>query len=309
MLDVSIIIVNWNGKELLRKCLDHVVSTTQQVTYEVIVVDNASSDGSQAMVREAFPSVRLIENSDNCGFARANNQGIVVSQGRYVLLLNSDAFVQENTIDAMVAFMDEHPEGGMSGCKLLFEDGQLQPSCFAFPTIRSELYIALHLDKFFPRSREFGRYRMTYWDFNDVREVDVILGAFMLVRREAVDVVGLMDKSYFMYSEEFDWCFRFKASGWKILYNPEVDAIHLWGGSSKQVPAQTLIRMYQSRIQFFRQHYGKLSTEVYKLIIGWNCTLRIILGVILSATRIKSSPQSEAKYRAFWKLLISLPSM
>ena len=145
MLDVSIIIVNWNGKELLRKCLDHVVSTTQQVTYEVIVVDNASSDGSQAMVKEAFPSVRLIENSDNCGFARANNQGIVVSQGRYVLLLNSDAFVQENTIDAMVAFMDEHPEGGMSGCKLLFEDGQLQPSCFAFPTIRSELYIALHL--------------------------------------------------------------------------------------------------------------------------------------------------------------------
>lgn len=307
MADVSIIIVNWNGKDLLRKCLEHVAAHTHQVSYELIVVDNASSDGSQAMVRQDFPAVKLIENSENVGFARANNQGIAVSQGRYVLLLNSDAFVQDTTLDVMVAFMDAHPEAGLSACQLLYEDGRLQPSCYAFPSLKSEFYTAIHFDKLFLRSREFGGYLMTWWDFNDVREVDSVMGAFMLVRREVIDQVGGMDESYFMYSEEMDWCFRIKRQGWKILYNPAVQTVHLWGGSSQRVKLEMFIQLYRSRVTFFRKNYGRLSAVGLKLILGLGCLLRIGAGAAL--IRRSASADHYEKYRAFQHLLFALPRL
>ncbi len=153
MLDLSIIIVNWNTRELMARCLNAVDATVKKIAYETIVVDNNSSDGSPDMVRTQFPNVKLIANTDNGGFSKANNQGIHISQGRYVLLLNSDAFVLENTLDTMVAFMDAHPEAGMAGCKLLYEDGSLQASCATFPTLATEFYIAAGLDKLFPRAK------------------------------------------------------------------------------------------------------------------------------------------------------------
>jgi GT2 family glycosyltransferase len=307
MIDVSIVVVNWNTCDLLAQCLRAVYDTTNDLDSEVIVVDNASTDGSQAMVRQEFPDVNLIANTENLGFARANNQAIRRSQGRYVLLLNSDAFVRENTIKQVVGFMDEHPEAGMVGCKLLYEDGRLQPSCTTFPTLFTEFCIATRLDKLFPRSPLFGRYRMTYWGFDDVREVDVILGAFMLVRATAIDQVGLMDERYFMYSEEVDWCYRFKEKGWKITFYPHAEAVHVWGGSSKRVPVETLIRMYRSRIDFFRRHYGRRSAHFLKLVIGLNCFLRIGPGVWHYFRA--DNPQMRQKRRAFWQLLRALPAL
>jgi GT2 family glycosyltransferase len=275
MLDVSIIVVNWNGRDLLAHCLQCVESTVKQTAYEIIVVDNASSDGSQTMVKQDFPQVKLIENTDNVGFARANNQGMAISQGRYVLLLNSDAFVKEGTIDGMVAFMDAHPEAGMAGCKLLYEDGTVQPSVSCFPTLETEFYTAVGLEKLFPNSPIFGKYLMRYWDHNDVREVDVILGAFMLARREAIDQVGMMDDSFFMYSEEVDWCYRFKHAGWKIYSTPEAEAVHLWGGTSKQVKVEMLIHMYRSRVRYFRKHYGQVQTLLLKGLLAVNWAIRL----------------------------------
>lgn len=306
MPDVSIIIVNWNGKDLLRKCLEHVEATVRQVSYEVIVVDNASDDGSQDMAKQDFPEVALIENSENVGFARANNQGIAISQGRYVLLLNSDAFVLEHTIDQMVAFMDSHPEAGMSACKLLYEDGRLQPSCYTFPSLKTELYTAFQLDKLFPRSREFGKYLMTWWDFTDVRDVDAVMGAFMLVRREAIDQVGGMDERYFMYSEEMDWCYRIKQRGWRILYNPSLQTVHLWGGSSKNAPVEMFLQLYRSKVTFFRKNYGRLSASLLKLIIGTGCLLRIGPGLLYY--RWVADPGQRNKHQAFQKLLRALPA-
>jgi GT2 family glycosyltransferase len=302
MLDVSIIIVNWNAKDLLRRCLNDVIATTKQATYEIIVIDNHSSDGSQEMLRHDFPNIQLIANDKNVGFSGANNQGMAVSSGRYVLLLNSDAFVQENTIDAMVKFTDEHPEAGMTACQLLFEDGRLQPSCYSFPSLLTEFYTALQLDKLFKRSPIFGKYLMTWWDFNEVRDVDTVMGAFMLVRREVIERVGSMDESYFMYSEEFDWCYRIKKQGWKILYNPAVQTVHLWGGSSQQVRVEMFVQLYRSKVTFFRKHYGAFSATLLKLILGFGCLLRIGPGKLYYRNK------QPDKHQAFQKLLQALPA-
>jgi GT2 family glycosyltransferase len=307
MTDLSVVIVNWNTREFLSRCLRSVYDTTLDLDFEVIVVDNGSTDGSQEMVQQEFPGVGLIVNTENKGFAKANNQAIRRSRGGYVLLLNSDAFVRENAIEHAIAFMDGHPEAGMAGCKLLFEDGRLQPSCYAFPTLFTEFLIAVGLDRLFPRSRLFGKYGMTYWDFDDIREVDVILGAFMLVRATAIDEVGLMDERYFMYSEEVDWCYRFREKGWKIYFYPHVEAVHLGGGSTRRVRAEMLIRLYGSRIEFFRKHHGRLSARLLKLVIGFNCLLRIGPGAWYYVR--SDDPQIRQKYRAFLRLLRVLPTL
>ncbi len=306
MLDLSIIIVNWNTQALLRKCLEHVQTTVKAATYEIIVVDNRSTDGSQGMIKADFLDVQLIENDENVGFAGANNQGMAQAQGRYFLLLNSDAFVEADTIDTMIQFMDDHPEAGMSACKLLYEDRRLQPSAYAYPTLKTELYNALQLNRFFPKNREFGKQAMTYWDFNDVRSVDALMGAFMLVRREAVEQVGMMDASYFMYSEEIDWCYRFQQQGWQILYNPAVQTVHLWGGTSDQIRVEMFLQLYRSKVKYFRKNYGRLSATALKFILGFGCLLRIGPGMIYYLRA--ASPEQREKHRAFRQLLLDLPA-
>ncbi len=305
MLDLSIIIVNWNGQDLLRKCLEHVQQTARNISYEIIVVDNASTDGSQAMVQHEFPDVQLIENSENTGFATANNQGIAISQGRYVLLLNSDAFVNDETLDTMVAFMDEHPEAGMAGCKLFYEDGRLQPSCSRFPTLASELYATLGLEKLFPKSQIFGQHLMLHWDYNDVRDVEVVMGAFMLVRRQVIDEVGVMDERYFMYSEEVDWCFRIKQQGWKILFNPDAQAVHLWGGTAGRVSSLMHVQMYRSKVQYFRKNHGVLSAGLLKIMIGLGCIIRLGPGVLQHLARRNQTTRIKSQ----WRLLLALPGL
>lgn len=306
MLDVSIVIVNWNGCELLSRCLQCVERTIRQSTYEVFVVDNDSTDGSQDMVRRDFPKVKLIANSENVGFARANNQAMQIAQGRYILLLNSDAFVKDNTVDHMVNFMDHHPDAAMSSSKLLYEDGRLQPSCARFPTLLSELIIAFGLDKLFARSKFFGSYMMTDWDYNSTRPVEVIMGAFMLVRTELVREIGMLDEAFFMYSEEVDWCYRFHQAGWKVYFVPDVETIHIWGGSSNAVKTETLLRLYRSRVLFFRKHYGWLSALLYKGILSLNALLRVGPGALYYLSR--SNPDVRQKHQAFRQLLSAIPS-
>ena len=305
-MDLSIVIVNWNAKDILHKCLAQVQDTTREIDYEVIVVDNASTDGSQAMVKQEFPSTRLIENSANVGFAGANNQGMALSQGRYVLLLNSDAFVGDSTLDTMVGFMDEHPEAGVGACKLRYGDGRLQPSCYTFPSLLTELYIALQLNKLLAKNREFGKYAMTWWDFNEVRDVDCVMGAFMLVRREVIEQAGMMDTSFFMFSEEVDWCYRIKQQGWQILYNPAVESVHLWGGSTKQVSHDMFLELHRSKVHFFRKYYGRLSTVLLKVILGFGCLLRIGPGLVYYLR--SSDAGKRQKYQDFRDLLRAIPA-
>lgn len=280
MPDLSIIIVNWNTRVLLNRCLQLVYQTVKRLDFELIVVDNASTDDSLPMLRRDYPQVRLIENRENVGFARANNQAAAIAQGRYLLLLNTDTFVHEGTVETLVEHMEQHPDTGAAGCRLFYEDGTLQRSCSAFPTISTELWQSLWLDRLFPKHPVFGKYMMTYWDLDRLQEVDCVLGACMLIRTEVVKKIGLFDEQFFMYSEEVDFCYRLKQAGWKVRFVPEATAIHIWGGSTYKVPTETFLRLYKSRVVFFRKHYGRLVTALYKLILFFSSAVRSGLGSV-----------------------------
>jgi hypothetical protein len=266
-LDVSIIIVNWNTRDMLRGCLSSLYEQTRVVSYEVIVVDNASTDGSAAMVREDFPQVRLVTNPQNRGFAAANNQAIAIAQGRYVLLLNSDTVVLSDAISKTVAFADGHPEVAVVGCRVLNPDRTLQATCFMYPSVLNMLLSSSYLYKLFPQNRFFGRERMTWWDNNDIREVEVIRGCYMLVRAEAIYQVGMLDEQFFMYGEETDWCYRFHKAGWKIMFTPDAEIIHFGGASSRQVKPQMRLQLSRSILLFIKKNRGFLSYQLGRLLV------------------------------------------
>ncbi len=258
-MDVSILVVAWNVRQLVYDCLKSVYDQTKGVDFEVIYVDNASKDDSVAMVRSTFPAVRIIENSENLGFIKANNQAIEVATGRYVLLLNSDTIVLDNAIAKTVRFADEHEDAAVVGCRILNADRSLQRDCFMYPSAFNMFLSATFLNKAFPRSRLFGREYMTWWDFNDVREVETICGCYAMVRRKAIEQVGVMDPTYFVYGDDPDWCYRFKKAGWKILFMPNAEIIHLGGQNTKKSPDQFLLQLYGSKLIFMRKHRGILS--------------------------------------------------
>ncbi len=257
--DLSIIIVNWNTRELLRDCLASVYEQTWPVGLEVIVVDNASSDGSVEMLEAQFPQVTVIANDTNVGFAAANNQGMEIARGRYVLLLNSDTVVLDGAIDKALAYAQRHPEAAVVGCRVLNADRTLQNTCFMYPSVLNMTLAASYLYKLFPRSRFFGRERMTWWPRDDEREVDVVTGCFMMVRREAIEQVGMFDTNYFVYGEETDWCYRFKAAGWKVLFTPEAEIIHLGGASSRKIRPAMILQLRASVLYFMKKHRGRAA--------------------------------------------------
>jgi GT2 family glycosyltransferase len=304
-LDVSIMIVNWNTRDLLVRCLRAVYDTIRGLEFEVIVVDNASTDDSVATLREQFAHVRLIENQENVGFARANNQAINAARGRYVLLLNSDAFLHTGAVETLVEYMDQHAEVGAAGCMLFYEDGTLQRSCSAFPTVWTELWQALWLDRLFPTHPLFGKYWMMYWKMDDARQVDVVMGACMMLRRQALEQVGLLDEQFFMYSEEVDLCYRLKQAGWQVCFVPEATATHIWGGTARKVQREeTFLRLYASRALFFRKHYGRLTTLLYKWVLALGSLLRVVIGPLAAA--IRNDEYNHRSSRNYGLLLRSL---
>ena len=266
-MDVSVIIVNWNTRDILRNCLLSIYEQTNEIDFEVIVVDNASTDGSVEMVKKDFPQVILIENMGNRGFAAANNQGLKIAKGQYILLLNSDTIVLDGAIQKTVAFAEQHPEAAAIGCKVLNPDGSLQPTCFMFPSLLNMFLSSTYLYKVFPKSKFFGREQMTWWDRSDVREVDVVTGCFMLVRKKAIEQVGMMDEQFFMYAEETDWCYRFRQAEWKVMFNPAVEIIHHGGQSSKQTRTKMLVQLRLSILHFIGKHYGLLSHKIASLLV------------------------------------------
>ena len=256
-VDVSVIIVNWNTRELLRACLASTYAESPSDRLEVIVVDNGSSDGSVEMVRKEFEQVILIVNPDNRGFASANNQGIAIAKGRYVLLLNSDTIVLDRAIEKAITFADQHPGTAVTGCRILNPDRTLQNSCFMFPSNLNWFLFSTYLYKLFSRSRFFGREQMTWWQRDDVREVDVVTGCFMLVNRKAIDEVGMMDEQFFMYAEETDWCYRFKREGWKNRFTPSAEIIHIGGASAARLGAQRAQVTNKSFIRYMYKHWSR----------------------------------------------------
>lgn len=265
-MDVSVIIVNWNTAQVTCDCLESVYQQPDGIDFEVIVVDNASSDDSVAVIEEKFPQVVLIENDDNRGFAVANNQGIAIAKGKYVLLLNSDTVVLDNAIEKAVEFADTRCDAAVIGCRVLNPDKSLQPTCFMYPSVLNMVLSASYLYKIFPNSKFFGRERMSWWDREDEREVEVVTGCFMLVRREAMEQVGTMDERFFMYGEETDWCYRFKQAGWNVMFSPCAQIIHLGGASSNQIKPAMKMQLSASLLQFVKKQKGP-SSYVFACIL------------------------------------------
>jgi hypothetical protein len=304
---VSIIIVNWNTKELLQNCLTSVYKQAGSVNYEVIVIDNGSTDGSPEMVSNDFPQVILVRNLENKGFAAANNQGITIAKGRYVLLLNSDTVILNSALSKTVAFADAHLEAAVVGCRVLNPDRTLQPTCFMFPSLLNTFLSSTYLYKLFPKSRFFGRERMTWWDRGDTREVDVVTGCFMLVRREAIEQVGLMDERFFMYGEETDWCYRFKKAGWRVVFAPVAEIVHLGGQSTSQRSGEMIVELRLNILNFIRKHQGYLTYIIARLLTIFFFGIRIpfwfLIGLFVSENRKQPSVKMRAYLNGIGKII------
>lgn len=285
MVDVSIIIVSWNTRDILCQSLQSIYEQTTALEYEVIIIDNASSDGTAAMIKTQFPKAILVENTINKGFATANNQAIVLAKGRYFLLLNPDTIVLDNAINKTIHFADQNPQAAVVGCKVLNPDRTLQPTCFMFPSLLNMFLSSTYLYKLFEKNRFFGRERMTWWDRNDTREVDVVTGCFMLVRRDAIEQTGLMDERFFVYGEETDWCYRFKKNGWRVLFTPEAQIIHYGGQSSKAVSIEMTLQLRGSILLFIQKNRSALEYRLACVLVWLFFAVRVPFWTIAYAAK------------------------
>lgn len=314
-LDLLIVIVNYNTRDFLRDCLASVYESRGDFSYQVCVVDNCSQDNSAAMVRQEFPGVQLIESPTNGGYAYANNLGLMAfgfektprahrssppvppNLGglgglvpRYALLLNADTLLPPSALQEMLDFMEANPEAGAAGPRLVREDGSLDLACRrGFPTPSAFFYRMLGLSKLFPQSRRFGRYNLTYLDPDELTEVDSVVGAFMLVRAEAIHQVGLLDEAFFMYGEDLDWAYRIRKAGWKIYYNPQVMVLHIKGASAKH-SRRARYEFYRAMDIFYRKHYAATTS----FWLHWLIIAGIVLQGSLAMLReiVRGSPRT-----------------
>ena len=308
-MDLSIIIVNWNTRELLAGCLEAVqgdLPSIAHISTETFVVDNASTDGSAAMVRGRFPWVTLLENSANTGFAGGNNLAFRECNGRYILLLNPDTEIRPGGLAALLEFMESNPEAGAAGARLLNSDGSLQQSCYRAPTPGRELWLLFHLDKLFPG---YVTYSMAKWDTDQPRRVDVLKGACILLRREVIDQEHLFDEEYFMYSEEVDLCHRTHTAGWSLHWVPQAQVVHHEGQSTRQAAASMFLHLYRAKLLYFRKNGGQGAARSYKLVLLAAALARLSVSPLAWLERPASRQRHLALANRYWQLLRLLPSM
>jgi GT2 family glycosyltransferase len=279
-MQLSIIIVNYNVKYFLEQCLHSVYNATKNISAEVFVVDNNSVDGSCAMVKEKFPQVQLIENHENTGFSVANNQAMRIARGKYFLLLNPDTVVQEDTFDNVLAFMEEHPDAGGLGIKMIDGKGQFLPeSKRGLPTPEVSFYKIFGLSKLFPKSKRFSKYHLGYLSNDEVHEIEVLAGAFMLMRKETLDNVGLLDEDYFMYGEDIDLSYRITKGGYKNYYYPHSPIIHYKGESTKKGSINYVKVFYNAMIIFAKKHFSEKNARLFSFFINLAIYFRALLAI------------------------------
>ena len=294
---LSVVIVAWNAKRYVHECLESLQRQTIQARLEVIVVDNNSTDGTPEMVRKDFPDVLLIRNDRNLGFAGANNEGIRRSTGDYIFLINSDVNVPPTCLRAMCEYIQQHPEIGLLGPRMLAPDGTTARSCMRFPTLWNSLCRALGLDIVFPRSTIFGSFLMRDFHHDRIAPVDVLNGWFWMVRRAALGQVGLLDERFFMYGEDIDWCRRFCEAGWKVVFYPGAEALHYGGASSAIAPVRFSVEMERANLQYWSKHNGRLHLIGYVLIGLLHHAVRIAGYLPVYLFRRSARQQAAAKVR------------
>jgi GT2 family glycosyltransferase len=294
---LCIIVVSWNTAQLLARCLESVYAHPPDCTFEVCVVDNASIDGSAQLVKDRFPKVRLIQNQENVGFARANNQAIRESSADFLLLLNSDTLVPGGALDTLLDCMKARPLAGACGPMLVSPNGSFQASYADFPTLSTQLIHQLGLGRWL-----LGRYYPSHGpaESQHSRVADWVGGASLLVRRHCLNMIGLLDESFFMYGEEMDWCYRMKATGWEVWYCHEARIVHLGGASSRLTPVSRHVQLQQAKVRFFRKHYGVISAQLLSMAIGITSLLKACACLlIVSVANRRSRPKMKTRLRSY----------
>ncbi len=280
-MDLSIVIVNYNVRYFIEQCLHSVSRAMRNIEAEVFVVDNNSVDGSCAMIREKFPWAHLIENHVNAGFSKANNQAVKLAKGRYILLLNPDTVVEEDTFEKCIGFMDTHPEAGAMGVKMIDGTGNFLPeSKRALPTPAVAFYKVFGLSRLFPGSRIFGRYHLGFLHKDKTHEIEVLAGAFMFIRKETMDKTGLLDETFFMYGEDIDLSYRIIKEGYKNYYFPGTTIIHYKGESTKKGSINYVLVFYNAMIIFAKKHFSKKNARMFSLLINMAIYFRASLSII-----------------------------
>ncbi len=280
-MKLSVVIVNYNVKYFLEQCLHTAIRAGEKVSSEIIVVDNDSVDGSCQMMEEKFPEVKLIANKENLGFSKANNQAIRIAKGEYILLLNPDTVVEEDSFQKIVEFMDKTPDAGGLGVKMIDGKGRFLPeSKRGLPTPEVAFWKMFGFSRLFPRSKRFGQYHLGYLDNNQIHEVDVLAGAFMLLRRETLAKVGLLDEDYFMYGEDIDLSYRITKGGYKNYYFPETTILHYKGESTKKGSVNYVRVFYNAMIIFAGKHFSKGNARRYAILINLAIYFRALLSLI-----------------------------
>jgi N-acetylglucosaminyl-diphospho-decaprenol L-rhamnosyltransferase len=302
---LSVIIVSWNTRQLLKNCLDSIFANPPTSPFEIWVVDNASTDGTPKMVQERYSQVHFIENHENVGFARANNQAIKQCTGKYILLLNPDTFVDSCSLEIMVDFLEGNSMAGAAGARLFNPDGTMQISSHPWPTLSRELLRLFHLDRILP----YTEYPQNKWIKGSAQEVDVLMGACLILRKDILDQIGYLDEDYFIYSEEVDLCYRIQRAGWSLYWIPQAKVVHFGGQSTQQVPTQMFLNLYHSKIKYFRKHYGTLAAKIYILILMFASLSRIVMVPIIFFEKAVYRRRHLTLVNRYWRLIITLFGM
>ncbi len=278
-MELSVIIVNYNVKHFLEQCLHSVQNASKSIEMEIFVVDNNSVDGSSQLIKEKFPDIYFIENKENTGFSKANNQAITLAKGKYILLLNPDTVVEEDTFEKVISFMDTHPDAGGLGVKMIDGKGSFLPeSKRGLPTPWTAFFKIFGLAKLFPKSKRFGKYHLSYLNENEINEVDVLSGAFMLLRKSALDKAGLLDETFFMYGEDIDLSYRIQLEGYKNYYFPETTIIHYKGESTKKGSLNYVKVFYNAMIIFAKKHFQR-KAGIFIFLIHLAIYFRALLSI------------------------------
>jgi GT2 family glycosyltransferase len=304
MADVSVVIVNHNTRELLRSCLASLLERGGVSDLEVIVVDNASTDGSLEMVREEFPPVTVLANSTNEGFAAPNNRGMALANGQYIFLLNTDTLLHQDALRVLVRALEQDPSAGACGPMLVHPDGSVQRSVRGFPTLTTHCADMFFLDRLFPRSRLFGSGEQAAFDYSRKAEVDHVMAAAFLVRREVLSSAGVFDERFSIYYNDMDWCLRMRNQGWKILYVPEARITH-YGGATTTIINKNFAyfrELHENVELYYRKHFGRCGLLVYRIFLVLGFLLRTAGWGLVRLVR--PSERSRHMFAFSWRTLL-----
>jgi GT2 family glycosyltransferase len=294
-LEISVVIVGWNAEHYLELCLESLAKAPPRRRMEVFVVDNASTDGSVEMIEAKFPWVKLIKSSENLGFAKGNNVAIRQCQGRYIALVNPDVIVFPGCLDALADYLDENPKVGNVGPRVLNPDLSLQSTCRRFPTLWNNFCSAAGLSARFKNSRFFAGEHMFYFPHDRTLPVDVLVGCFSMIRREAFDTVGLLDEGLFMYGDDVDWCLRARNAGWEVVFHPGAEAIHDRGKITAPFPVRFAVAQQRSVLHYWTKHHGFWGVLGIRSIMFFHHMLRYASALLSGLVHSRETPQNDVR--------------